>query len=492
MNEQDQHTLGKALARAVDAQSIRETRFEDSRLAAELTHPGGFGFPLFRYAALAAVLVLALGALYVSQLRPQVGPAATPTPSASESAPAVITSPTPTPRPTGTPLPGRLNHSVVYCARDGAPPFAIPVQGIDGATPEQRIFQRLQALENLPRLASQDRPCADGFQSTARIANVTVTGDVAAVEYKFPVAPDNWGHIAKSASDAVLQEIVYTASEEPGIRRVRIAQIATLYPTTLVCQHTDCDVFKREDVFGYSVPAATSFTDGGQPAPATVSAVRLSVDAVAPGLARVTLEFADAAVPTVRASAAQNDEVKNPDLAKWALTVTIDGGRDPNLQPGQSVTYQGLTEKTPLRSLVSSATQNAVSYTVGLDDLRPWRVAVLTQPTRVILDVGGPTAWVQQGLAVYAADVSGHQIHLVGAAQAFEAHVSWRIKDASGKQIASGFTLASIGTSAVFGIFDTTISAPSSYSGSATLEVFLVSPRDGSDTNLVSIPIRLQ
>src|SRR5205823_1994942 len=127
VNEQDEKTLGKALGRAVEAQGVRETRFDESRLAAELAHPGGFAFPLFRYTALAAVLVLALGAIYVSQLRPQIGPATTPTPSTSpsESAPVVVPSPTPVLSPTGTPLPGRLNHSIVYCARDGAPPFAI-------------------------------------------------------------------------------------------------------------------------------------------------------------------------------------------------------------------------------------------------------------------------------------------------------------------------------------------------------------------------------
>ena len=39
MNEQDEKTLGKALGRAVEAQPVRETRFEQSRLASELAHP---------------------------------------------------------------------------------------------------------------------------------------------------------------------------------------------------------------------------------------------------------------------------------------------------------------------------------------------------------------------------------------------------------------------------------------------------------------------
>ncbi|TMD57487.1 MAG: hypothetical protein E6I87_14665, partial [Chloroflexi bacterium] len=121
MNEQDEKTLGKALGRAVEAQPVRETRFEQSRLASELAHPGGFGFPVFRFAAAAAVLVLILGAAYVAQQRTLQGPGATPTP--TQSAPAVVTSPSPAPSPTGTPLPGRLNHSVVYCARNAAPPF---------------------------------------------------------------------------------------------------------------------------------------------------------------------------------------------------------------------------------------------------------------------------------------------------------------------------------------------------------------------------------
>src|SRR5437867_3176831 len=119
MNERDEEMTGRALGRAIESQRVGETPFASSRLAAELAHPRGAIFPVFRVAAAFAVLVLAVGALYVTSLRSNIPPAATPTPSPSGSAPVVV------PSPTGTPLPGQLNHSLVYCARVNAPPFPV-------------------------------------------------------------------------------------------------------------------------------------------------------------------------------------------------------------------------------------------------------------------------------------------------------------------------------------------------------------------------------
>ena len=51
MNERDDEMTGRALRQAIEAQRVRETRFESSRLAAELEHPRGSIFPVFRLAA---------------------------------------------------------------------------------------------------------------------------------------------------------------------------------------------------------------------------------------------------------------------------------------------------------------------------------------------------------------------------------------------------------------------------------------------------------
>ena len=227
-----------------------------------------------------------------------------------------------------------------------------------------------------------------------------------------------------------------------------------------------------------------------------VSATRWSVDDVAPGVARYVIELAGVeAEPKVNITATQNDERAQPDLGKWTLNIDLTAG---------GATPSGMTviDKTPLRSIVTvqginapapdASPQPVVSFQLGLDDLRPWRVGYLANPTRIVIDIGAPTSTIADNLVGYRAEVSGKTIHVTGAARAFEAHVSWRIKDSSRKQIAAGGFQASIGSSPLWGIFDTTITAPQTYSGNATLELFLVSAKDGSDTNLVSMPIQLR
>jgi hypothetical protein len=397
----------------------------------------------------------------------------------------VVTSPTPTPtpRPTGTPLPGDLNHSVVYCGRDGAPPFAIAVSDVSGANAEERITERLQGLEKLQPLGpTQDGPCPMGFPSSARVAGVTVQGDTVTVDYTAPNG--QWNVDGAALIHALVQEIVYTASEEPSIRRVLITenggQRAVIGGEGLVFS----DPLTREGSLGYAVKADASFNMDGE---ATGTATtRWSVDQVAPGLARFVIEVQSQAEPKVTVRAQQNDERANPDLGKWSLYIEVAGATH---TPGSQV-----IDKTPLRSVQTvTAAGTAARYVLGLDDLRPWRVALIPgNPARIVVDIGGPFANVTSNVAVYSAEVTAHQIHLVGAARAFEAHVSWRLKDASGRQLSNGGTTASIGTSAFFGTFDTTITVPSSYSGRATLEVFLVSAQDGSDKDLVAIPLQIQ
>jgi hypothetical protein len=68
----------------------------------------------------------------------------------------------------------------------------------------------------------------------------------------------------------------------------------------------------------------------------------------------------------------------------------------------------------------------------------------------------------------------------------FEANVVWRVKDNRQKVLADGNTLATLGTSAVWGTFQTTITLPATVTGNVTIEVFEVSPRDGAEVGAVS------
>jgi hypothetical protein len=134
---------------------------------------------------------------------------------------------------------------------------------------------------------------------------------------------------------------------------------------------------------------------------------------------------------------------------------------------------------------------------VTLDDARPWRAFVLQNPLRLVIDIGGPTRSVSDRIAVYRAQPSAAtpvcsntcDVQLSGAARVFEANVVWRVKETAGKVIAKGQFLASLGSSPVWGTFDTSIQVPSTFRGNATLEVYEASAKDGSEQGLVQIPL---
>jgi hypothetical protein len=87
----------------------------------------------------------------------------------------------------------------------------------------------------------------------------------------------------------------------------------------------------------------------------------------------------------------------------------------------------------------------------------------------------------------------GRTFTIRGAARAFEAHVAWRIlAPQGGREVASGFATASIGTSPVWGTFEAEVRLPENVSGNVTLEVFWPSPRDGADEGKVSFPLAVR
>jgi hypothetical protein len=125
---------------------------------------------------------------------------------------------------------------------------------------------------------------------------------------------------------------------------------------------------------------------------------------------------------------------------------------------------------------------------------------VLQNPTRLVVDVGGTPWSVSDRIAIYKARPvpatpicsTTCDIQLSGAARVFEANVVWRVKDSAGKVIANGHFLASLGSSAVWGTFDTAVQVPARFTGNVTLEVYEATPKDGSEQGLVQVPLTIR
>ena len=80
--------------------------------------------------------------------------------------------------------------------------------------------------------------------------------------------------------------------------------------------------------------------------------------------------------------------------------------------------------------------------------------------------------------------------HVTGSANTFEATFQIRLTDAGGNKLYEHFATATSGTG-TRGTFDETISFTTSAHGTGTLAVYELSAKDGSETNIVSMPIAL-
>lgn len=110
----------------------------------------------------------------------------------------------------------------VYLARDLAPPLRVIVAGAArGDTVDARVRSRLQALAVAPPPAAMGAfNVLSGMK--ARLATVTVAGDLARVDYTVP--PEGWGIDGSASLRAFVQQIVFTATEEPGVGRVLVTE----------------------------------------------------------------------------------------------------------------------------------------------------------------------------------------------------------------------------------------------------------------------------
>ena len=489
----DDEVLGRALSRAIETIDVNQTPFEKSRIA---TQPAKRGFPLWQVAtgAAAIILALALGSWLTRPTDGQPGVAASPTASVGTT-PSTSGTPAPTPAPTATPVPVEVDHQRIYFARDGQPPVSAQIDstGVPPA-PEPRIQLRLSHLLITTQLPPGSFS-AFSSRTTVGVNSVRVSGDTATVDFR--VNGGDWGIRGGAQSLAAVQQLVYTATEEPGIRRVLMTQNGG-GPVTIDQILVDKPL-AREDVFGYTAAAGDQIvSDGTREGPA--AALRLSsaysVDTFALGLTRfvVTVQSSSGALPdgyTPRFTAyleRVGAEGSSPnEIGKWRLNLLAEGT---DAKYGTEV-----VDRTPVRAVQTTAPgANQTTYGLALDDARPWRVFILSNPTRIVVDIGGDPRATSDRIAVTApkpGDIanSGADLALSGSARVFEANVVWRLLDSAGNAVANGHFLTSLGSSAVWGTFNTRIAMPANVRGNLTLELFEASAKDGTPQGVVQIPL---
>jgi hypothetical protein len=496
-DERDDEILGRALSRAIETIDLNQTPFERSRIANAPARRWIFSVWQMATAVGAIVLALAIGSWLTRPTESQPGVAASPTTAASPSAPA--------PSATASAVIATSMPTWVYFPRDGLPPVGAFITGYPStiSSRDARIGERVSALRyhatgqvptgatNPAALIGTNAPGSGGGQ-TSITTTVITQGDLATVE--FGLVP-GWGVRGAAQSQALLQQLVYTITEDPGIKRALITE--TGKPHAVIDQLVIDKPLSREDVSGYvgsqgSGPAST-ITSGGTATHGLTLATSYSVDAVAPGLARfvVTLTGPDGAAATLPSFSAYLDRTEQPDFGKASIYLEL--GAEPNPSTGVTV-----VDRSPLRAIRavngfgSPIQVGGPAFVLGLDDARPWRVFTLSNPTRIVVDIGGAPRATSDSVAVYSprpGDTTGRTLTVSGAARAFEANAAWRVKDSGGREVANGFTTASLGTSALWGTFQTTVTIPTTVSGNVTLEMFWPSPRDGAEMGLVQVPL---
>lgn len=494
----DDEILGRALARAIETAEVKETGYDGSRIA---MHPMKRGSSFWRVAALAASVAIAVAVGSTLFDRPprdqsvgqQSTPSVAPTTQAASATPG---------SPSSTAQPNAIDHQRVFVAnQDGLPPTSRHLDGVLGAcaaclpgmsgvptTAEDRIGSRLNNLNRAFSGIAGTQLNADVKQISP--ASVKISGDVATVDYRLPTG--GWPMRGSASSLAWQQELVYSATEEPGIRRVLVTENGG--KRTAIDQLVWDKPLSREDVSGYGPLSDEIVTEDQSrpcaptcpsPSPARLSN-NYSVDSIARGVARfvIQVDSGDWESFTVSNGSADTiDDPKTPWTSKYALQIKVKGTE---IKPGLEI-----IDQSPLRAIQSVTTGGSTTYVLALDDQRPWRVALLTNPDRLIVDIGGDPSTINKTIAVYSPKPggSGRQFTLTGLSRTFEATTAWRVVDSARRVLASGSTTASRGTSAVWGTYQVSVQLPATASGNLTLEVYWASPRDGTDMDVVQVPL---
>lgn len=491
-DRRDEET-GRALGRAIQTQSVRETPYGESRLARRLERPAGRGWTHALPIAAALALFVAMGWFFARGPQGVATPDTSPTPGIS-----ATTGPAPTASATASPSATAAAEQVrVYFARDQLP----PVGGLAPATAQfstlsaaERISARVRALWDARApsgLGNVFGPHTGG--AALRSVAASISGETATVV----VDAGTWDSLSSAESIALAQQLVYTITEEPGIRRAVIREPGKDH--AVVGSGIWKDPQSREDVFGYTPMTAADqrIESNGTAVPADLTSKIDHVQTGGPGQPVLLLIDLAPRQPVPGGSwlpefTATGRIMTGTALAKYEIEITVPSGTETSLRD-QTVNV------TPLRYVSVSATNAGTTYRLGVDDARPWRVSVAPGVTaggmRLSVAIGGYPQLVNRNIAVYAPTIEQTQIGsitIAGEARVFEANVSWRLRDATGREVAKGFTTATNGTGPVWGSFHTFAQIPTGVTGRATLEVFWGSPRDGTDQDVVRVPITIR
>jgi hypothetical protein len=466
-------------------------------------------------AALVLAVVLGGAAIAVGLSAPQpAAPGASPPSTASAAA---TTAPVETAVPVAVP-PQQL---VVYYTRDG-----LPVRGTASGNVsvrngvEDRISARISALWGAQSSTPPPPGASNPFAKSGRVGShgqlstsVRIDGELATVTFDLL---GGWGITSADEARGLYQQLVYTITEEPGVRRALIKEQGRA--DALIGPLAVTQAATREDVAGYAFSGTKTPTvvgDGTQ-VPEDVINVGVAIDteiltgtpAFVPGMpavSRVGFDLrASASVPGGRLdprfeATIERCDPPTCDGGKWTLIVTLPDAKWPTGRPAYTETF----DRSPIRSVNAGEFQGGtVAVGIRLDDGRPWRV--VTESTgagtaHLYIDIGGSPADVNESIAAYlpvpgqgAGDrATGCSCGVQGAARVFEASISWRVRDGNGHEVARGSTTASRGTSAAWGLFTATVTIPPGVVGQATIELYDVSARDGSEQDVIRIPVTL-
>ena len=477
----DDEIIGRALSRAIETIDVNQTPFERSRIATAPARRSVFGIWQIAGGVVAIVLAIAIGSWFTRPTEGQPGVAASPSVPATTSA-------TTTASPAATIASDRI---WVYFAREGlAPTGGFVVGSFDNRRPESRILSRLSALRSaktgFPSGATnafaEPTPTQSG-SGTFGMSISLIQGDLATVEFELS---NGWGVHGSAQSQALLQQLVYTITEEPGVRRALITEKGK--PNAVIDQLLVDKPLSREDVSGYAaVKLSDSISEDG--AVGAGLSYTTSSDKLAPGLTRFVVTAQAAETPRFTVQAAKLDDTAQG-AGKYVLSVQVGGVNEKvGLETFDSSPLRGINTST---NVATGTGSGVTTYALLLDDLRPWRVFTLSNPTRVVVDIGGAPQYVSDRIAVYQllpGPTGTREVQVTGAARVFEASVSWRLKDQAGREVASGHFLASLGSSAVWGTFDARIAIPATLTGPGTLELFEASAKDGTPQGLVQIQL---
>ncbi|TMC79849.1 MAG: hypothetical protein E6J09_01060 [Chloroflexi bacterium] len=493
---QDDEILGRALSRAIETIELNETPYEESRM---LTVRARRRFGTLQFAGLVAAIgaAVAIGTwLNAAREGTEAGPVAASPPSSTPAAtqPTFVTA---MPRQTATPT--VVDRSKIYLGRLGLPPVAVSGPELIEPRPEDRIASRITGLRAYRQTAAPQGLTNylwnNSFQGGVAVA---VAADLAKVDLLLEkpfVAGDH------SEALAILQQLVYTATEEPGIRRVLLTENGG-QPLAIGDIRADKPL-AREDVLAYSFLGPVGKDQGiawagNDTIPHVVAQLGfIAIDGTTAGLQFRGEDAAGTAeLPSFSIELEPNDDTKPAggksalNGGKYVLNVSFqwNGGGSSGGVAGTSI-----FDQTPVRAIVSA---NPL-YQIELDDARPWR-AYMPDKTRLVVEIGGDPRATSERIAVTAPKPGdrttgqaqfAESVRLAGGARVFEATVSWRVRDATGKIVATSHFNATLGSSSLWGTFDSGFAVPASVHGSITLEVFEVSAQDGSDRGTVKIPL---